>query len=127
MKGQIMKRYVLAGAFITATFGVVGAAHAAGMTDMAGKWKWTDFTIECKEGGANAMSCTVVDGPKNKGMEMIQSKLEAKGSDFVGKIKHPASGDVYNTKMTLKDANTWAMDGCTDTGVCAKGEFARVK
>lgn len=122
-----MKRVFLTAAALSMTFGFIGTANAAGMADMVGKWKWTDFTVECKEGGANGMSCLVVDGPKNKGMEMVQSKLEAKGSDFVGKIKHPASGDVYNTKMTLKDANTWAMDGCTDAGVCAKGEFTRIK
>lgn len=122
-----MKRFILAGAVITSAFAFVGSASAGGVADMVGKWKWTDYTVECKEGGANGLSCTVADGPKNKGMEMIQSKLETKGSDFVGKIKHPASGDVYNTKLTMKDANTWSMDGCTDAGVCAKGEFTRVK
>jgi len=122
-----MKRFILAGAVATVAFGFLSSANAAGTADMVGKWKWTDFSIECKEGGANGMSCTVTDGPKNKGMEMIQSKLEAKGAEFVGKIKHPASGDIYNAKMSLKDANTWAMDGCTDAGVCAKGEFTRIK
>lgn len=112
---------------MTAGIGFVGSASAAGIGDMAGKWKWTDYTVECKEGGANGLSCVVADGPKNKGMEMIASKLEAKGADFVGKIKHPASGDVYNTKLTMKDANTWSMDGCTDAGVCAKGDFTRIK
>ena len=122
-----MKRVILSGAIISVACGLMTSANAAGLADMVGKWKWTDFTIECKEGGANGMSCTVTDGPKNKGMEMVQSKLEAKGSDFVGKIKHPASGDIYNAKMTMKDADTWAMDGCTDAGVCAKGDFTRVK
>jgi uncharacterized protein (DUF2147 family) len=122
-----MKKIAISFAVIVAAAGFAASAHAAGMADMVGKWKWTDFTVECKEGGANGMSCLVIDGPKNKGMEMVQSKLEAKGADFVGKIKHPASGDIYNTKMSLKDANTWVMDGCTDAGVCAKGEFTRIK
>lgn len=122
-----MKRFILAGAVITSTFAFIGSASAASIGDMVGTWKWTDYTVECKSGGANGLSCTVTAGPKNKGMEMIESALEAKGSDFVGKIKHPASGDVYNTKLTMKDANTWSMDGCTDAGVCAKGEFTRVK
>lgn len=120
-------RKTMAAVAALVAFGFAGSANAAGMADMVGKWKWTDFTIECKEGGANGMSCTVIDGPKNKGMEMIQSKLEAKDGAFVGKVKHPASGDIYNSKMNLKDANTWSMDGCTDAGVCAKGDFTRVK
>jgi uncharacterized protein (DUF2147 family) len=107
--------------------GLTAAANAAGMADMVGTWKWTDYTIQCKEGGANGMSCTVIDGPKNKGMEMIQSKLEAKDGSFVGDIKHPASGDIYKAKMNLKDADNWAMDGCTASGVCASGVFTRVK
>ncbi len=94
---------------------------------MVGKWKWTDYTVECKTGGANGMSCTVIDGPKNKGMEMIQSKLEEKGGVFVGDIKHPATGDIYKTKINLKDADNWALDGCTSTGVCATGTFTRIK
>jgi uncharacterized protein (DUF2147 family) len=122
-----MKRFILAGAVLSAGIGFVGSANAGGIGDMVGKWKWTDYTVECKEGGANWISCVVADGPKNKGMEMIGSKLEAKGADYVGKVKHPASGDVYNTKLTMKDANTWSMDGCTDAGVCAKGEFTRIK
>jgi uncharacterized protein (DUF2147 family) len=122
-----MKKIAISLAALIAAAGIAASAHAASMADMVGKWKWTDFTVECKEGGANGMSCLVIDGPKNKGMEMVQSKLEAKGTDFVGKIKHPASGDIYNTKMSLKDANTWTMDGCTDAGVCAKGEFTRIK
>lgn len=121
-----MRNVMRAGAAAIALFGAT-AAFAAGAADMVGKWKWTDFTIDCKEGGANGMSCTVVDGPKNKGMEMIQSKLESKDGGFVGDVKHPASGDVYKAKMSMKDANTWSMDGCTAAGVCAKGDFTRVK
>ena len=94
---------------------------------MAGKWKWTDYTVECKEGGANGISCLVVDGPKNKGMEMVQSKLEGKDGAFTGDIKHPATGEIYKTKLTLKNADTWSMDGCTAANVCAKGDFVRVK
>lgn len=106
---------------------VLGLSTAASANPMVGKWAWEGFTIECKEGGANGMSCVVTDGPKNKGMEMIQSKLEAKDGGFVGDVKHPASGDVYKAKMMMKDANTWSMDGCTAAGVCAKGDFTRVK
>lgn len=103
------------------------AAPALADASMAGKWSWEGFTIECKEGGANGMSCIVVDGPKNKGMEMIKSKLEKKGNDFVGQVAHPASGEVYNSKMNMSNADTWNMDGCTAANVCAKGTFTRVK
>lgn len=107
------------------------SAGAAELKDMIGKWKWTDYLIEVKECSSNpsgaGVCATVLDGPKNKGMEMIRSKLVAKGGDFVGSIAHPATGEIYQTKMTLKGADSWAMDGCTDKGVCAKGDFARVK
>jgi uncharacterized protein (DUF2147 family) len=107
--------------------GFAAAASAASTADMAGTWKWNDYTVQCKEGGANGVSCTVTAGPKNTGMEMIQSKLEAKDNGFLGDIKHPATGDIYKTKIMLKDADTWALDGCTTAGVCASGTFARVK
>lgn len=94
---------------------------------MHGKWSWEGYTVECKEGGAHGLTCLVIDGPKNKGMEMIRSKLEKKGSDFVGQVAHPASAEIYNTKMALADADTWNLDGCTAANVCAKGSFKRVK
>jgi len=119
-----MKKSIAAAA---AAFAFIAPAFAAGMDDMVGNWKWTDYTIACAKGGDNGMSCKVTGGPKNVGMEMVRSKLEPKDGAFVGKIAHPATGDIYNTKMTMKDANNWSMDGCTDKGVCAKGDFARVK
>ena len=122
-----MPKFVRTAAIVAAMLGVTAAAHATGLADMVGTWKWTDYTILCKEGGVNAMSCTVTDGPKNKGMEMVQSKLEAKDGGFVGDIKHPASGDIYKAKMVLKDPSNWTMDGCTAGGVCASGTFTKVK
>ncbi len=122
-----MMKFVSAGVILAGVLGVATAASAATTADMAGTWKWTDYTVVCKEGGANGVSCTVTDGPKNKGMEMVQSKLEPKDGGFVGDIKHPANGDTYKTKIMLKDANTWALDGCTTSGVCATGTFTRVK
>lgn len=122
-----MYKYTRLAAAVAAITGLASAAAAAEIKDMVGKWKWTDYTVECKEGGANGVSCLVIDGPKNKGMEMVRSKLEKAGNDFDGQIAHPATGEIYKTKMTPKNADTWAMDGCTDKGVCAKGEFVRVK
>jgi uncharacterized protein (DUF2147 family) len=111
----------------------IGAApaSAAELKDMLGKWKWTDYTIEVKECTSNPSGAgycaTVLEGPKNKGMEMIRSKLEKKGEDFNGKIAHPATTEIYTTKLTFKAPDTWSLDGCTDKGVCAKGDFVRVK
>lgn len=114
-------------AISVALLGLIAAAGAAGMAGMEGTWRWTDYTVRCVEGGPNGMSCTVIDGPKNKGMEMVQSKLVAKDSGFAGDIKHPASGDIYKAEINLKDADNWAIDGCTASGVCASGVFTRVK
>ncbi len=122
-----MRNFLRAGAISVAVLALAASASAGGIDDMVGKWKWTDYTIECKSGGANGMSCIVTDGPKNKGMEMVQSKLEPKDGAFVGDIKHPATGDLYKAKMLLKDADNWAMDGCTAAGVCASGVFTRIK
>jgi uncharacterized protein (DUF2147 family) len=122
-----MMKFVSAAAILAGVMGFAAAAGAASVADMAGTWKWTDYTVQCKEGGANGVSCTVTAGPKNVGMEMIQSKLESKDGAFVGDIKHPANGDTYKTKIQLKDADNWALDGCTTAGVCASGTFSRVK
>jgi uncharacterized protein (DUF2147 family) len=122
-----MQKFVSAAAIFAGVLSFAAAANAVTTADMTGTWKWTEYTVQCKEGGSNGVSCTVIDGPKNKGMEMVQSKLEPKDGGFFGDIKHPASGDTYKTKIMLKDANTWALDGCTTTGVCASGTFSRVK
>ena len=122
-----MMKFVSAAAILGGVLGFAASAQAAGTADMVGTWKWTDYTVECKEGGANGMSCTVTGGPKNVGMEMIQSKLETKDGNYVGDIKHPANGDVYKTKLSMKDKDSWSLDGCTAAGVCASGTFARTK
>lgn len=118
-------------ALVVATLAFAAPSRAAELKDMVGKWKWTDYTIEvanCTTNPSGAGICaTVLDGPKNKGMEMIRSKLDKKGEDFVGQVAHPATGEIYQTKMTMRSPDTWAMDGCTDKGVCAKGDFNRLK
>lgn len=110
---------------------IAAPANAADMKALVGTWKWTDFTVQVKECTTNpsgaGLCMTVIAGPKNVGMEMIRSKLAplADGS-FVGKIGHPASGDTYNTKMTFSNG-VWHMNGCTDAGVCATGDFVRAR
>ncbi len=116
-----------------AALALASLAGAAEVKDMIGTWKWTDYTVEVKECSTNpsgaGLCATVIDGPKNKGMEMIRSKLESKDGAFLGHIAHPATGDIYDTKMTLKDPNTWSLAGCVinNTTVCATGDFVRVK
>jgi len=122
-----MRNFLRASAIPVAALGLWTASSAAGIADMVGTWKWTDYTVQCKEGGTNGMSCLVIDGPKNKGMEMVQSKLEPKDGAFFGDIKHPATGDIYKTKLVLKDADNWSLDGCTVSNVCASGVFTRIK
>jgi uncharacterized protein (DUF2147 family) len=106
-------------------------ASAAELKDMIGKWQWTDYTVEVKECATNpsgaGLCATVIGGPKNVGMEMIRSKLEKRSEVFVGQIAHPATSEIYNTRMTLKDPDTWGMDGCTAANICATGDFKRVK
>ena len=104
-----------------------GFSTAALANPMVGTWKWEDFTIDCKEGGDHGMSCTVTDGPKNKGMEMVKSKLEAKDGAYVGQIAHPMTGETYNAKMVPDGNDKFKMDGCTAAGACASGECTRVK
>jgi uncharacterized protein (DUF2147 family) len=106
-------------------------ATAAELKDMIGKWQWTDYIVEVKECTTNpsgaGLCATVIAGPKNVGLEMITSKLEKRSEVFVGQIAHPATSEIYNTKMTLKDPHTWGMDGCTAANVCATGDFKRIK
>lgn len=124
MWGKFAAASIIAAGFFAAT-----SAGAVDLKSLTGTWKWTDFTVQSKECTANpsgaGLCMIVIAGPKNIGMEMIRSKFEDKpDGSFVGKIGHPASGETYNTKMTLK-GDVWHMDGCTDAGVCATGDFVR--
>ena len=105
----------------------VNIASAGGLKKMIGTWAWKGFTIKVVDCKATEVCAKVVKGPKNVGLSMIRSKLTLKGKDYYGKIAHPETADIYNTKITLKDDNTWKLDGCTDKKVCATGEFKRVK
>ena len=122
-----MKRIATLALGIVASGMFALSATAASVDDMVGKWKWQDFTVECAKGGDNGISCKVTEGPKNVGMEMIMSPVKQEGDHFVGKVKHPANGMIYNTKMSMADKDSWKLDGCTDDGACATGTFVRVK
>lgn len=42
---------------------------------MIGEWKWADFTIRVGKCDKTEVCAKVVSGPKNVGLQMIQSKL----------------------------------------------------
>ena len=124
-------RTFLAAAALLVVAGTATPAAAVDLNTLVGTWKWTDFTVQAKTCDTNpsgaGLCMTVTAGPKNIGMEMIRSKFQDKpDGSFFGKIAHPASAEIYNTKMTLK-GDVWHMDGCTDAGVCATGDFIRQK
>jgi hypothetical protein len=104
-----------------------GDAAAADLKDMLGKWRWQEFTIEVVECKAGGICAKVIAGPKNVGLDMLASKLTAKGDDWVGQIAHPETKEVYNTRFQRKDKDRWRLDGCTASRVCLTGELVRVK
>ncbi len=119
-----MKKIIAAAAGVIA-FGFASSAMAA---SMVGTWEWSGYTITCAEGGANGMSCKVDAGPSNVGMEMVQSKIEAKGDAFVGKIKHPGDGKVYDAKMMFDGDDKVNMEGIpAGGGPKVTGSFTRKK
>lgn len=94
---------------------------------MLGTWKWEGFTIKVDKCDKTEVCAEVLSGPKNIGLQMIQTKLTQSGDSFVGKIAHPQTGDTYNSKLSMANADTWHIDGCTDNNVCASGDFTRLK
>jgi uncharacterized protein (DUF2147 family) len=99
-------------------------ASAGELSDMVGTWEWEGFTIEISECGGSVCA-TVVDGPQNVGEDMFLSKPVAKGDGWNVKVMHPATGETYFAYFTV-DGDTWSMEGCTSSGVCAQGDFQRV-
>jgi uncharacterized protein (DUF2147 family) len=104
-----------------------GAAAAAEMKDLVGKWRWQQYTIEVTQCRPDNVCAKVVAGPKNVGLEVFGAKLTARDGMLFGQIVHPETKDSYNTRFQQKNADTWQLDGCTASRVCLSGEFARVK
>lgn len=98
-------------------------AWAGELSDMVGTWEWEDFTIEIEECG-DTICATVADGPSNVGEEMFLTEPEADGDGWTAEVMHPATGDTYYARFTI-DGDSWTMEGCTDSGVCAEGTFTR--
>lgn len=97
------------------------------LDDMVGTWKWEGFTIKVQKCESTGVCAEVTSGPKNVGLQMIQSKLAASDAGFVGKVAHPQTGDTYNSKISMVNDTTWHIDGCTTSNVCASGDFTRSK
>lgn len=97
------------------------------LQEMVGVWKWADFTIRVNKCTKTDVCAKVVTGPKNIGLEMIQSKLKSSKGNFLGKIAHPQTGKTYNSKISMLSKDVWHVDGCTDANVCASGDFKRIK
>lgn len=94
---------------------------------MIGEWKWADFTIRVGKCDKTEVCAKVMSGPKNVGLQMIQSKLTPSKGSFLGKVAHPQTGNTYNSKISMLSKNVWHIDGCTDANVCASGDFKRIK
>ncbi len=122
-----MKKFITGALVGVAALAMTAMASAQDMSGMMGKWQWENFVIEVSSGGDFGMSVKVISGPANVGMEMMQSKLAMQDGNMVARVKHPANGQVYNSRMTFDGADSWKMDGCTDAGACASGVFTRVK
>jgi len=122
-----MKKFITGALVGAVTLAMAAMASAQDMSGMMGKWQWENFVIEVGPGGDFGMSAKVISGPANVGMEMMQSKLTMQDGNMVARVKHPANGQVYNSRMTFDGADSWKMDGCTDSGACASGVFTRVK
>jgi len=112
---------------LSALFLMSTVSAGGDVTAMIGKWKWEGFTIEVTKCATTEICAKVISGPKNVGLQMIKSKLTSQGDGFVGKIAHPQTGDTYNAKLNMANADTWHMDGCTSNNVCASGDFTRIK
>ena len=102
-------------------------ALAAELKDFVGIWKWQGFKVEVKECKQTGVCAKVIAGPKNIGMKVFASEMSLKDGDFYGRIAHPQSGEVYNTRMRLLNSDRWQLNGCTKKGLCMGGSFDRVK
>jgi uncharacterized protein (DUF2147 family) len=116
-----MKKLICA----TALLGLAGTATAGGIEEMIGTWEWEGYTIEVTACDATDVCAEVIAGPQNIGLQMLESTPEAADDAFTAKVAHPATGETYFTKMAYNGTDAWSMEGCTEAGVCAKGNFTR--
>jgi uncharacterized protein (DUF2147 family) len=110
-----------------AAVAVAGAAAAADLKDMVGRWRWQNFTIEVSACKGDSVCAKVTGGPKNVGLELFASKLTGKNGDWFGQIVHPQTKEIYSTRFQQKAKDRWQLDGCTAARVCLTGEFVRAE
>lgn len=123
-----MRKIMTLAAAVAMSTAMVMPVKALDIDRMVGTWQWKDFVVTCAKGGEFGLSCKVSKGPKNVGMEMLLSKIVDKGGrEYIAKVRHPANGKVYNTRLTMPRDDAWELDGCTTDGACATGIFTRVK
>ena len=103
------------------------SVSAADRKDMVGKWRWQKFTIEVRECKGDSLCATIVEGPKNVGMDMFASQLVAKDGEWFGQIAHPETKEIYNTRFQQKSKDRWRLDGCSPASVCLTGELVRTE
>lgn len=118
-----MRKFVLGLSAAAVALGMSASAWASSLNDLVGTWTWEGFTIEVTECGSSVCA-TVVDGPNNVGEDMFLSEPQASGDGWDVEVMHPATGDTYFAHFTI-DGDTWSMEGCTASGVCAQGDFER--
>ena len=102
---------------------IAGPVNAAALTDLVGTWAWEGFTIDVTECG-DTVCANVAAGPSNVGKEMFLTPLQPKDDGWDAEVMHPASGETYFSHLTVA-GDVWKMEGCTASGVCAKGDFIR--
>lgn len=107
-----------------AALALAGAASAAEITDMVGTWTWEAYTVAVTECATTTVCAEVIAGPQNVGLQMLKTAPAADGDAWTAEVVHPATGEVYFSKMTF-DGTSWTMAGCTAAGVCAEGTFTR--
>lgn len=100
-------------------------ASAGELSEMVGAWQWEGYTVTVTECDATTVCAEVTDGPQNVGMQMLKTTPQAAGDAWTAEVFHPATGELYYTKMSYDGSDTWTMAGCTSNGVCAEGAFSR--
>lgn len=118
-----MKKLAISAAMFGAL--VAGApALASEAADMVGTWAWEGFTIDVAECD-QVLCATITDGPSHVGEEMFLTAPEAADEGgWTAEVMHPATGETYFSRFDV-DGDTWSMEGCTEGGVCAQGDFIR--
>ena len=108
--------------------GSSAAALAADLKDMLGKWRFRDFTIEVRECNSANLCAKVVGGPEERRQGSCSPPSSwPRVASCSGRLPHPETQEMYNTRFQQKDKDRWQLDGCTAAKVCLTGEFVRVK